>query len=423
MVEVAFDGFEVELQNTLYNLYDPAYAPAAWMFEVCGAAPEGGLDALREKLIAAVEEMNAGGTLPDTAKAALLYRVLHHRFIQSLSQERAAEALGMSTRHLRRKQNEAVHALAVRLWSRRPGSGPAGAADSDAAAAASAAAPGAPTGPAWLEAILREVRVLNENAPGVSADLNQSLRRAVEMLARLHPSGCVELAAPAGEPAGALEVDAHPTVLCQLILTAIEEIRQAGLLEPVQARVEALPGPPEQVALIFNFLLAPGCAAEEGLPDPARITALAQAAGGQIETTCGQGQCTLRLVFPRSRKVRVLVVDDNLEIAQLYRRYAAGTRYEITHLTSGQDLARRIAETQPDVLVIDILLPGPDGWDLLARLKQNPRTRATPVLVCSVLGSEEMARSLGAAGYLPKPVDRRAFLEAIGREYGAAAER
>jgi len=59
------------------------------------------------------------------------------------------------------------------------------------------------------------------------------------------------------------------------------------------------------------------------------------------------------------------------------------------------------------------MLPDVDGWELLTHLHQHPATRHIPVLVCTVVHAEELARALGAAAYLAKPVRRAEFIEAL----------
>jgi len=70
---------------------------------------------------------------------------------------------------------------------------------------------------------------------------------------------------------------------------------------------------------------------------------------------------------------------------------------------------------------VDVMMPGVDGWELLGRLRQHPLTGHIPIVVCTVLTQEELALSLGASDFLPKPVARQAFLEALDRQLLTAA--
>jgi CheY-like chemotaxis protein len=70
---------------------------------------------------------------------------------------------------------------------------------------------------------------------------------------------------------------------------------------------------------------------------------------------------------------------------------------------------------RPDAVILDIILPDLDGWEILQRLKSQPATRSIPVMVVSVVDDRQLGLALGAIDYLVKPVSRELLLEAIGR--------
>jgi CheY-like chemotaxis protein len=74
------------------------------------------------------------------------------------------------------------------------------------------------------------------------------------------------------------------------------------------------------------------------------------------------------------------------------------------------DMARR---EKPDLVVLDVMLPDMDGWEVLQALKADPATCDIPVLVCSALREEKRSVAKGADGYLQKPVLYEDFLEAL----------
>jgi CheY-like chemotaxis protein len=76
----------------------------------------------------------------------------------------------------------------------------------------------------------------------------------------------------------------------------------------------------------------------------------------------------------------------------------------------------------PDVIVLDVMLPDVDGWNLLLDLHEHPATRSIPVIVCSVVREENLAMSLGAALYLSKPVSPRQFIRALDQVLGQSQE-
>ena len=111
----------------------------------------------------------------------------------------------------------------------------------------------------------------------------------------------------------------------------------------------------------------------------------------------------------------VLVVEDDPRSAELLSLYLEGAGYRVALARDGAEgfeLARRL---RPRAVVLDILLPRVDGWDLLARLKADPATADSPVVVVSMLDERGKGLALGAVEYLVKPVGRDELLEALGR--------
>lgn len=109
----------------------------------------------------------------------------------------------------------------------------------------------------------------------------------------------------------------------------------------------------------------------------------------------------------------LLVIDDSEGLAELFRRYLTGEDYR---LVGAQDVIQglRLAEEHsPDVIVLDVMMPQQDGWEVLQLLRNRQRTRYIPVLVCSVIDDPELAFSLGAAEFLAKPVKREQLLTAL----------
>ena len=111
----------------------------------------------------------------------------------------------------------------------------------------------------------------------------------------------------------------------------------------------------------------------------------------------------------------VLVVEDDPHSAELLSVYLEGAGYRTVVARDGAeglDAARRL---RPRAVVLDILLPRVDGWDLLARLKADPATADSPVVVVSMLDERSKGLALGAVEYLVKPVGREELLEALER--------
>jgi signal transduction histidine kinase/CheY-like chemotaxis protein len=111
----------------------------------------------------------------------------------------------------------------------------------------------------------------------------------------------------------------------------------------------------------------------------------------------------------------VLIVEDDPRAAQLLSIYLEGAGLHPTIAPSGEQGLEAATALQPGTIILDILLPGRDGWDILAELKATPATAAIPVVIVSTLDERGRGFALGASDYLLKPVDREALLGTLER--------
>lgn len=111
----------------------------------------------------------------------------------------------------------------------------------------------------------------------------------------------------------------------------------------------------------------------------------------------------------------LLVIDDNESQAELLDRYLMNMPYRIVGVTNPREGLRLAQELLPDVIMLDIMMPEMDGWQLLQRFHNSAKTTDIPIIVCSVFNDPELAHSLGATLFLPKPLSRELFLDALHR--------
>jgi signal transduction histidine kinase/CheY-like chemotaxis protein len=114
----------------------------------------------------------------------------------------------------------------------------------------------------------------------------------------------------------------------------------------------------------------------------------------------------------------VVVVEDDRRSFDLLRVYLEGVGARVVSARDGQEGLDTVRRLSPAGVVLDILLPGIDGWEVLARLKADSATAAIPVVVVSMLDERGRGFALGAAEYLVKPVSKDQLLAAL---YRAAA--
>jgi len=123
---------------------------------------------------------------------------------------------------------------------------------------------------------------------------------------------------------------------------------------------------------------------------------------------------------PQAAK-KVLVVDDEATVRFLLSRVLAHAGYTVEVATDGESALERIGASRPDLVVLDLMMPGLDGWGVMQRLKES--ASPPPVLVVSAHGDSETPRravEAGAAEYMTKPFALRALVEACGRVIAAS---
>ncbi len=110
---------------------------------------------------------------------------------------------------------------------------------------------------------------------------------------------------------------------------------------------------------------------------------------------------------------RVVVIEDDRPSLALFGAYLSGAALEVITARDGQSGLDAVRRTSPDAVLLDIRLPGIDGWAVLKALKADPETSRIPVIVVSIVDERSRGVELGAAAYLVKPVRREELLSAL----------
>jgi two-component system response regulator MprA len=127
----------------------------------------------------------------------------------------------------------------------------------------------------------------------------------------------------------------------------------------------------------------------------------------------------------RSLRTRplVLIVEDDPDVLLILRVNLEGSGFDTTLAADGDTALRRIDTDKPDAVLLDLMLPIVDGWEVLADL--TSREGGPPVIVCSARRSDhdvERARQLGAADFLPKPFDLDRLLASLSEATGVGPD-
>lgn len=118
---------------------------------------------------------------------------------------------------------------------------------------------------------------------------------------------------------------------------------------------------------------------------------------------------------------KVLIAEDNPVNRELLREVLEARGYVVVEACDGQEALRKIAETQPDILLLDLGMPVLDGFATVRQIRQNPAVAKLPVLAVTAYamrGDREKVMEAGFDGYLSKPIDFQALTEELERLLG-----
>jgi CheY-like chemotaxis protein/anti-sigma regulatory factor (Ser/Thr protein kinase) len=118
---------------------------------------------------------------------------------------------------------------------------------------------------------------------------------------------------------------------------------------------------------------------------------------------------------PGSSKKRILVIDDDPDAVYLLQENLNQKEFDIIGARRGRDGLHIAREQQPQAILLDILMPETDGWQILHDLKEDPSTAKIPVILLTIVDKKALGFRLGAAAYLLKPLDPVAVREALNR--------
>ena len=116
---------------------------------------------------------------------------------------------------------------------------------------------------------------------------------------------------------------------------------------------------------------------------------------------------------------RILVIEDQEDNRQIVRDLVTASGYELIEATTGEEGLEVAARERPDLILMDIQLPGIDGYEVTRRIKANPKLSKIPIIAVTsyaLSGDDKKAFAAGCDGYVTKPYSPRLLLAKI-REY------
>ena len=111
----------------------------------------------------------------------------------------------------------------------------------------------------------------------------------------------------------------------------------------------------------------------------------------------------------------VVLIDDDVAMHDLIRRTLSKIGLKLVGAVDSEKGMQIVREMKPKLLLLDVLMPGRDGWSILKECKSDPELKEMPVVMVSQLSQDVLSQSLGADDYLTKPINRDLFLETVSK--------
>ncbi|MBI1979513.1 MAG: response regulator [Elusimicrobia bacterium] len=117
------------------------------------------------------------------------------------------------------------------------------------------------------------------------------------------------------------------------------------------------------------------------------------------------------------KQVKALVVDDDHEIADLLKMNLNASHFLAKSCYGGIEALKELEKDLPDILILDVVMPKMDGWEVLQNIKSNAKTSSLPVIMCTAkdqVGDVEKSFHYGAQSFVMKPIVFDKLLKKIG---------
>ncbi|MDO8429033.1 MAG: response regulator [Candidatus Daviesbacteria bacterium] len=116
------------------------------------------------------------------------------------------------------------------------------------------------------------------------------------------------------------------------------------------------------------------------------------------------------------KKRKILICDDDQGILEVIKIMLETKSYQVKVLSNGKSIQKQVASFQPDLILLDIWMPGIDGREITKVLKKSDSSKGIPIIIISALNeTKKMAAEIGAQGFLSKPFEMDDLLKTVDK--------
>ncbi len=399
MIPITSEEFEQHVRDCLPHLYDYSFLRDHALVHLLAPDASGAkqVQVFRQAMTEAIERLRPETGATFHSKQARIYNILMLRYIDQQQAQDVMHQLGLSERQFYRDHPKAIQTLSQMLWEQITG----------------VAAPQVAEAPGDIS-VQSEVQRVTGQTDQLRIDLKAVLEGAITATQSLADQHDVDVELLLRDATIILGISG--SVLRQAILLLMSQIivriSDGGVLR-LDAEIRGRVG---SILFTLDGEIEPRL--QETLTQNESLQTLIETIKGVLSFAANDtGMFCITLEMPLNQRT-VLLIDDNPGMIDLFQRYLAGQTYHVLVAQDGEEAVQMARQSRPDVIILDVMLPGKDGWEVLQNLKTHPTTRHIPVLICTVLDAYDLGLSLGADAYLKKPPNQAEFLKALAHWQG-----
>jgi CheY-like chemotaxis protein len=110
---------------------------------------------------------------------------------------------------------------------------------------------------------------------------------------------------------------------------------------------------------------------------------------------------------------KILHIEDDPANRLLVRKLLSSAGFEVVEAADGLEGVRKALQERPDLVLVDIAIPGLDGYEVTLRLRSEPQLRGMPIVAITAEGDRDTSLAVGCDGFLQKPIDARSFADKL----------
>jgi CheY-like chemotaxis protein len=380
--EALSESFIEQVKEALEKLYDFQALQDNKLTEQFesdpGMAFTTGTHQLRGQLIDAIESLNPGQNVAAHSGTVRIYNLIYMHYVGRLTIQQVAYEIGVSLRQAYRDLRRGQELVSAVLWHKLHNEIPIASPDTS---------------------INAELTRLEDNTTSiVLRDLLETALRPVQILADKYA-----ITVHVEAPQKPIIFTSNSTMAQQILTSILSQIIQQ--VKPSSLNIKLSEAAPFiRICYVDN--------SHPHLHIEPIILQMMEQVHWELEYGEANGRQEISLKSSQ-RRALVIVIDDNEGLIHLLQRYLTDDAYTVMSVPNSEQGLEIIPQLQPDAIILDVMMPGIDGWELLQRLRTRRETAFIPVIICSVINDPELAFALGASHYVSKPVTRETLRLAL----------